>query len=226
MSNRESIKSFCDYFNEQFSQIVLVDNRLYQKILLVTAIDALSRATHGALELKPKRRFVNFVCNFANWKDKDRVSLVQLSHRLPLLPSKLKDHVDEQLRNWKHSQIYGIDNDPFASDLEALATVVERQRIEDCCHGNLLYEYRCNLVHEFRESGHGSERDNDHSPFYHILINFDGPTESRDTWELVYPVTFFINLAKLSLDNLRQHLFQNDIDPYSFYKFGTLWKHN
>jgi len=88
MSQQESINSFCNHFQEQFNQIVLIDNRRHQKILLVTAIDDISRA--------------------------------------------------------------------------------------------------------YREGG-------TNLPY--------------DTWELVYPVNFFISLTKSSLHNLKEHLSEKDIDP-------------
>lgn len=227
MSQQESINSFCNHFQEQFNQIVLIDNRRHQKILLVTAIDAISRAYRAP---KPRftRRFVNFIYDFGDWNDKDRVSLVQLSHRLPPHPpSKLRDYVERRLRNWKDFRPYGIDNDPMPFDLETLTTDAEKVQIEACGHANLLYEYRCNLIHEFREPGHGFESVTDRSPFYHSLTNFEGGTNlPYDTWELVYPVNFFISLTKSSLHNLKEHLSEKDIGPYSFYNFGTSWKHN
>ncbi len=43
-------------------------------------------------------------------------------------------------------------------------------------------------------------------------------------WELAYPTTFFATLAERALANLRRHLDAKDLDPYSFYEFGSIWK--
>jgi hypothetical protein len=66
---------------------------------------------------------------------------------------------------------------------------------------------------------------NETSPFYDPLMNQSATAPNYDTWELVYPINFFITLVRTSLDGLRKYQLQNDLDPYSFYEFGTLWKH-
>lgn len=43
-------------------------------------------------------------------------------------------------------------------------------------------------------------------------------------WQLAYPTTFFVGLAERALANLRKHLEAKDLDPYTFYEFGSTWK--
>lgn len=60
----------------------------------------------------------------------------------------------------------------------------------------------------------------DPSPYYMTMENEKG--QSR--WELAYPTTFFAELAARALANLKRHLEANDLDPYTFYEFGSTWK--
>ncbi len=55
-------------------------------------------------------------------------------------------------------------------------------------------------------------------PFYH------GMTADRNTWELVYPVRFFVELVKSALTNLESYLGKEGLDPYTSYKFGSRWR--
>ncbi len=120
-----------------------------------------------------------------------------------------------------------VSEDP--PDLEVEAMIVdeqERRVVQDSTHSNLLYAYRNHLIHEFREPGRGTELDQrDTSPYYFRMthISLCGSSEF-ETWELVYPLGFFIILAESCLLKLKQHLLQNDLNPYSFYEFGTVWK--
>jgi hypothetical protein len=46
----------------------------------------------------------------------------------------------------------------------------------------------------------------------------------QKTWELVYPTSFLINLSKAALESIRNRLIERDLNPYSFFKFGSPWK--
>ncbi len=102
----------------------------------------------------------------------------------------------------------------------------ERRLIQDSTHLNLLYTYRNHLIHEFREPGRGMEMDpQDHTPSYHRMTHISSNgSDEKETWELVYPLGFFVTLAQSCLQKLNQHLIQNDLNPYSFYRFGTVWQ--
>lgn len=88
-------------------------------------------------------------------------------------------------------------------------------------HAELLYTYRNNLIHEFRTSGHGMEFSDDNtSPYYHGMTDL---SSQKNTWELVYPTHFLVNLSKAALDSIKSFLTSNNLDPYSFFKFGSPW---
>ena len=120
----------------------------------------------------------------------------------------------------------GLEVDPLITDIEHLVSTEEEMKLlRESTHSSLLYLYRNHLVHEFREPGHGIEMDQrDTSPYYHGLTHLTARRENKETWELVYPLGFFMQLVLTSLNSLRHYLLKNDLDPYSFYKFGTIWK--
>ena len=120
-----------------------------------------------------------------------------------------------------------ISADPSTETIQDLAAdEQERKLIRDSTHLNLLYAYRNHLIHEFREPGRGMEMDQrDTSPYYHRMTHLSSNgSDETETWELVYPLGFFVTLAESCLLKLKQHLLKNDLDPYSFYEFGTVWQ--
>jgi hypothetical protein len=216
MSNKEDINAYCSYFKERLEEIKTIENRLYCKILVVTMIDSLARAGYPAKG--NRERFISFIKSFSCWREHCRVSLPQLVLKLQSdsTNSEFEREVKERLRNWQSARIYRINEvDPCEKELEKLATTPESKRlIEKSTHAELLYIYRNHLVHEFREPGHPMEISHDNtSPYY-----FSG--------ELVYPVGFFISITEISLANLKHHLEENDINPYSSYQFGSIWRPN
>jgi hypothetical protein len=77
------------------------------------------------------------------------------------------------------------------------------------------------LVHEFREPGYNmGVLGNDASPYYVRMED----ERSLSRWELAYPTTFFVTLAERAVANLRKHLEAKDLDPYTFYEFGSTWR--
>ena len=100
------------------------------------------------------------------------------------------------------------------------ATTPEEQRqVDRHTHLNLLWVYRNNLVHEFREPGYDMGVIGD-EPYYMGMEDEQGISR----WELAYPTTFFAALAERALANLTKQLDGKDLDPYAFYEFGSVWK--
>lgn len=226
MTIRDSIGRYCSYFEEQLKAIGQLENRLYSKILLVTILDTLGRARHPKIK-ENKKRFLSTITSCGSWPDEDRVSLYLLSLSMSSRPStKLKEETDSSPDTWQHGRIYSLEIDPHANELERIAADEgERKLIDQCRHANLLYEYRNHLVHEFREPGGGMEFIcESEAPYYHGVTDLSD--DGKERWELVYPLRFFSKLASSSLKNLRNHLEVHNLDPYSFYEFGTLWKTN
>lgn len=226
MTNRERIENYCSHFDTQILQLKKLESRLHKKVLLMVILDTLSRARYSEVQ-KNNERFMLMIDNCAGWQEGSRISLNNLALSLTnSTPSKLREHAVASISRWNEGEMPGLEVDPFKSELECLAaTDQEKQSLKESRHSSLLYIYRNHLIHEFREPGAGMETDQrDTSPYYHRMthLHADGHNE-RESWELVYPLGFFVTLVTSCLKNLKHHLMQNDLDPYSFYKFGTLW---
>jgi len=246
MSNKEDINTYCSYFKERLEEIKTIENRLYRKLFIVAMIDSLARAVYTNKE--NRERFINFIRNFSDWQDCNRVSLPQLALNLQsdseIRDSELRREVEERLRRWQSVKIYWINEvDPGEKEIKKLTTTLESIRlIEKSTHAELLYIYRNHLVHEFREPGHPPEiSSDDTTPYYCSVTELNNKISdrsysgeklrelmrtSRRTWELVYPVGFFVSIVEKSLAILELYLEEKDLNPYSSYQFGSIWRPN
>ena len=226
MANCERISKYCSYFEKQLAQILKLDDRLHKKILLLVILDTLSRARYPKTETN-KTRFSKLVKEHIQWQDASRVSLYRvLVLSPPTNPSKLREFAHTSVGLWKDWELPDLKVDPLINEIEGhVATDEERKLLCDSTHLNLLYAYRNHLIHEFREPGAGMEMDQrDTSPYYHRMTHLQTDRHDEiESWELVYPLGFFVALAESCLQNLNHYLSENDLDPYSCYKSGTIW---
>lgn len=223
MRNSAAIEKYCSYFLRQLRDVAEVGSQLYRKILLVVIIDTLGRARHPSAKGN-KQRFLQAIRPL--WPESERVSLPQLSYLLGqnrnLRDAALSLDVERRLGTWQDGRIYELDDEPSLSELDRFATRAdERGLIRSCRHAELFYTYRNHLVHEFREPGYPMEVIPEKTvPYYMGMVHEQGD----ETWELVYPIRFFEKLVEHVLADLRHHLEANDLDPYTLYQFGTMWR--
>jgi len=224
--NQAAVETFVKYFADQLRLIGEVTHHQYRKTLFVGVVDTLSRAGVPELKDRNKERFIRFVERFAEWAEAGRVSMPQLAGNLAeqadLVHGRLAEEVDRRLTGWKDGHIYHASDDPLKDEILAFAVNdAERRLVEAHTHLSLLWVYRNMLVHEFREPGYDmGVLGDDPSPYYMGMDDEEGLFR----WELAYPTTFFAALAERALVNLKRHLEANDLDPYSFYEFGSIWK--
>lgn len=218
----QKIEKYYQYFEQELQNVSSVEGPMYQKILLVTIFDTFGRARFPDIS-RNKERFVRLIKECADWTDCCKVSLPQLLLSLQSFNSgTLYNEVETRIQGWQYGRIYRLSEvDPEINEIIALAkTNNECRLIDDSEHAALLYTYRNHLVHEFRAPGQGREFiENDDSPYYHGW----NTSEGIDTWELVYPIGFFMNVARSILGNLNLYLQDNNLDPYSFYELGSIW---
>jgi hypothetical protein len=189
-------------------------------------MDTLSRVWTRGKENKNQLRFLKLVRECIKWEHADRISIPMKVDRIRDNNIKINDElitrIDGLFKRFKDSGINRIDIDPFFNEIEHLALSIEEQKILKISrHAELLYTYRNNLIHEFRSPGHGMEFSNDNeSPYYHRMTHHNYQTK---TWELVYPTNFFMNLSNQALTAIKAFLTSNNLDPFSFFKFGSPW---
>ena len=147
-----------DEFIEQArTHLVAVDeipNTSFRKVLYLVMVDALSKVRYPK-EASNRVRFVNFVREFGEWADGERVSLPQLQLVLSQpgiepCPT-LAEFLERRMPAWAEPTIHILTNNPLPDELP----VGHRQTWEPCQHYSLLWEMRCTLIHEFRHPGLG-----------------------------------------------------------------------
>jgi hypothetical protein len=232
----EQIDKFCDYFEERISKAAETSDKIFKKTMLMVLIDALSVAKYGS-ETGIKERFTNFIKECSDWKDCGRISLPQLllvlTDDMNLLISKddtaLISYVKKYLSKWKSGHFYEFTDDPFPFEIEHIVNLqAEKSKVENSLHYNLFFEYRNTLVHEAREPGYGMELSSDSSrPYYHSICFHDdlGSDNTSNYFELVYPAEFIVKITKTLLYNVRVYLNEYNVNPYTQYKFSSIWRH-
>lgn len=220
-SNIEAIHQFIEYFQKQDACISAVHPILYRKIIYAIALDPIARAAFGK-DGRHRDRSLRLIAELTDWGDGDgnRVSLPQLCLALENkgFPSEsLYKEAKERLKRWSSGEVLRLNNSPEFKELETIAQPYEKPLLNSCRYAELFYTYRNNLVHEFREPGHGIEMSSDKDqPYYHSMIG--------DQWQLVFPVGFFARLYAEALGGLRALLLRRDIDPFSQFEFGSRWQ--
>ncbi|MFH1595185.1 MAG: hypothetical protein ABIG94_02275 [Pseudomonadota bacterium] len=203
--NKEAIDNFYSYLCDEINAINGLAKKTHQKILLVIIIDALARVWSKIKKKQEnnRERFISLINECTKWEDGNRASLPQLFSKLKGLcgcETKLIEEVETAFSSWEAGRRYTIKDDPFSDKLINLASCkLERNIIKSCSHINLLYIYRNHLVHEFRQPGLGMDLD-ETVPYYIEYVSKPGIKE------LSYPKSFFIELAKSSLNNFYYHL--------------------
>ncbi|KYZ77184.1 hypothetical protein AXX12_03360 [Anaerosporomusa subterranea] len=225
----DKINQFISHFNEEIHKVKELNNKLYQKIIYVTILDALGRARYP--KKSPSDRMKTFVRNYGNWADKDKISLVQLELNLDFMltdeekeSSRLLLTTREKIATWESGHVYDSSADPVFDEGSKMLTFpdkrvdienAEESAVTKARYSELFYAYRNRLIHEYRKPGYAIEDNEDTSAFYHSYIN--GP------WELGFPVGLFEKLCCSCLENLKQYLYHENINPYSRYEFGSMW---
>lgn len=227
------IDRYIGYFHTELENVAQYNNRLHRKILYVTLLDTLARVVYSPSQYSNTHRFIEFVRNFSDWKDKDRVSLMQLKLELDKhmesaakVKSRLYNCIQQRIdKRIAGTTYYASDDEVFDLLNElALDQPDELKAIKHTRYVELLYTYRNRLIHEYKEPGHALELQEDaeecafnHSGYYSKL------KENDDNWELCFPVALFDKLCRGCLDNLRECLYGHQLDPYSRYDFGDNW---
>lgn len=242
---QQTIEAFCRHFESHLEDIQKYQSEQHGKhhaiLVAISIIDTLSKTIYP--RFGNHKRFVNFVVEFSDWKDSNRVSLVHLSKLLEFVPSpelsELRKYVFECISKWKPGNIISINQDPEIDFLKTKGKELfpsgkfhkplanppkyddSRLTVESLQHCNLLYAYRNSLIHELRipgfDIGYGKTE-----PYY-INTNKIGSESDEAVWELTYPYNFIINLAITCLDNLKKYLIANNINPYSAFTYGNYW---
>lgn len=225
MSVRDDIDQYVGYFRGQNKEIAAIANPLFRKVLYLVEIDTLSRTAFPKLSGN-RKRVVQFIDTCSVWKDKDRVSAVQLKLVLEengILSGKLYDFVERRIASWPYGQIIRPDKDLLLEEVQPKSTQAEFKYVNNSRYAELLYTYRSHLVHEFREPGQGIDLGSDLPPVPYY-IGMDRPCQGENSMELVFPVHFFRMLCEGCINELESYLSSRNVSPYDTYESETMWR--
>lgn len=232
------IQRFCSYFSRQLIVIralTLNNNQLegtgpadhkirsYQKILIVTALDALAgirfpKDTYPELHMKNRKRFIRFISEYSSWDNGVLISIPFLYDRLCEIDAKdenLAKFLREKLDRYNPQDGIVYPSDKIDQHPDLLLPLAnskkEKKAIWSNQHYSLLYGYRNFLVHGSREPGHAMEgiRNGEDSAYYHGYIN-------ENSWFLCYPSEMFFSLIEDSIENLKTYFTEQIINPFEF----------
>jgi len=231
--HEEDSEKFINFFRRQLEVIDSAQfaekGSLYKKVLLVGVIDALSKTIYPR-KGSNRDRFVSFIRYFAKWKNCERISLPHLVRLLEKVPdtdfSELRKFALPRLAEWADGEVIYLDKDPDYSEVQRLwprdkeyTKPLEHLQLDSLRHVHLLYSYRNSLIHEMRKPGYGMEFPDDEEPFYGSMLH----GKDGNTWELVYPLKFFLSVCNRVLTGLESYYSENRINPYDYFAFGTYW---
>ncbi|MCP4259556.1 MAG: hypothetical protein GY774_18905 [Planctomycetes bacterium] len=224
MSTQENIKSFFGWVVDQRKTIDKLPEH-FRRILLLVLLDTLSKCAFPK-ERKNRKRFVDLIDHYSDWKYKDYVSLTQLRHLLLETEGceDLKSEVETRISKWPHGRIL-LPNEanPHLNELDMFRCGIWHEQIERARYPSLLWRMRNLAVHEFRNPGKGWAITNDNSaPYYHGYLDNTGALES---WELYISCEVISKILLNSSDKLKAHFEQKRLNPYddSHFKFGSSW---
>lgn len=217
-STDELIDQFTDYFRCQCDEIAAVESSHFRRTLYLTLLDALGRARYP--KGSSHDRIVRFVQDCSGWPYIHRVSLSQLHMSLlakQITHGALLEEVTCRLARWRDGLVCHARSEPEKSELEPLGSAAEKALITKNTYSELLYPFRNILLHEFRIPGYGMDfSDKDDEPYSHSHTG-----RQRQT---VFPSRFVHRLCVGCISGLNAYLKAQQIDPYSRYQFGSLWK--
>ena len=215
---------------------------MYKKVIYVALLDALSRAVYPNKRTN-RRNLIRFLENFCEWPDCDRVSFPHLTRLLQLRPQpdyqRLREFaVSENATKWQPfgKPVY-LTADPTFGEIRNLwpnpkdskegdgKMVSDEIHLEDLQHTNLFYQYRNSLVHGLKPMEDGPiPFDEIEEPYYvHSAVLGDSWEKIADSWDLVYPLSFFRRICTTAVGNLEKYLQANRLDPFGNVAYTTYW---
>ncbi|MCP3940511.1 MAG: hypothetical protein GY710_03400, partial [Desulfobacteraceae bacterium] len=198
---------------------------VFRKILYCTMLDTLAKAVYPNLKNKSKARFINFIekyCFDTTWEEDywKKISIPQLLYGTEI--KKLTEYAKKNICTSNGSDCDEIKRERTILEIESTLKLSDddKKELMNFTHSNLLYKYRCTLIHEMKEPGHPWDCDKDDYPLY-----FPAPhiRTEEDTRELVYPVGFFAILCDTGIKNSKEYFIENKKFPYDSFDFGNSW---
>ena len=230
----EHIDKFISHFSKRIEAINTAElsdfTDDFKKTLYVAIIDGLSKSVFP--RSRNRDRFTSFIEQFGDWDEGNRISLPHLVKLLSLTPEpkyeKARRFANDEYSKWFQGEIIYLKKDPKIVKVkrywpeQTSTKLINEVRLDSIQHYQLIYSYRNSLIHESRPLGFPMDEIDNGKPFYvHITKYDETPKNITHVWQLNYPDVFFQNICESSLNNLKNYLLRNTIDPIDFYSEGN-----
>lgn len=229
---------FINYFEVQFNEAdsLKADLKDFKKILYFTIIDALSKSIFPSEG--NRERIIKFLENIVSWEEGQLFSLPHLYEYFKYLLepqfSEIKDFINKKYNHMKHGWVYTVPEiDISISELKKfdrppIVVLFDKKyngSLFQFQHLNLFYKYRNSLIHEMKPLGIDNKRVL-RQDIPHYLSWIDNPSDknsSGEYWHLSYPETFLRNICLKAINQTKEYLVKNGIDPFSETNKGYFW---
>ncbi|QDP41971.1 hypothetical protein [Radiobacillus deserti] len=207
----------------------------HKKNLLFSLLDTISKGVYGDQIQGNGKRFGNFILEFCNWNNAERVSLQQLALFLRKVDkgehNYLKKYTFNELSKYPQSKPVPFSVDPYGEEilpyLSSDKKIYKKITLDYFKHVNLLWRYRNSLVHEARSIGSDRLFDFENEPhyihYYHLSKDEKGNNIKDEYWEKYYPLNFFITLVDNAIINMEVYFIENEVNPFENYVSDPLW---
>lgn len=234
MNLPESIDSYIDAMKDIKSSINQLQGDKFlenhKKTLFFSLLETLSKGVYGDKYTSNYTRFEKFILEFCQWEDAKKVSLQQSALILEKTKANefqnLKLHVFHQISKFPMATAIPFSYDSPIEEIKKLMpkgeTTIDGVSIYSLTHINLLWKYRNNLVHEARSIGSIDLFKIEEAPHY---VHYTKIEKERiwEIWKINYPIIFFNKLTEKALENIREWLIKNKIDPANNFDSDELW---
>ena len=226
----ELLEYFKEYSGNQLKSIEDISSKenkiLFQKILYLSFLESLAKASYPS-EKGAKKRFINFLENFTEWKEYNHYSIVHIAKN---------GKFSKDTLNFCQNEVTKLyDNVNLSMSIENLPSLpqkyIQKEKqslLNSCTYSNILYsKTRNNLVHQFQDSTETGMKfesiEYGNSPFFtkHITLGFDKenntPKKESEHIELIFSNSFLKKLAIEGLTNFIIYCEKNNLNPFSQY---------
>lgn len=172
-------------------------------------------------------KFFTFITDFCDFKEANRVSIPQLFKHLETQTSSnnknLQEYVNEIIQSWTTRQYNSSSKfmpTPImlSEDIEVSELISnfgdEKEELTYYTHVHLLYDQRNSLIHSLKKKGNSLNLFHLDVPHYEFqTFGYGNPIKYEKTFELHYPLSFYVDLINNALINLPAYFEDNGIDP-------------
>ena len=202
------------YFNDIIKTAEKTENYLLMKTMLFSIIESMAQEYCNYCS-KNTEVFVRFVSKFSNVAYLNKIDPITTYYEMKHKGYKINTNLDYLEDGYNYSAKQIVDRDGTQE------IICEAQKyginLDKHKYINLIYKYRCKLVHECKSIG----------------INFKSLEEKEDInyiscgfnikWELNIPYTFLKKLTKECIEGYIKECKEIEIDPYKNAKKYSYW---